>query len=225
MKLHHAILTGYTMPCLEGVSTPLEMLIHHARVSSTANQFNHATGEKLFKSLIRRKEWSPLEQISLNFEVYTTRDVSQQIIRHHSLRIQEYSFRYADAREQECEVRIARLKHDTDRQKSVDVCLSDPRVAIWFEKQRKAYEIAKEAYEWALHQGIAKEVARSVLPLGITTKLYVAGTLRDFYHYCMVRCDEKTQLEHRKVAESIRENIYNLFPILREIDHECKQEN
>ena len=220
MKLHSAKLTGYTMPVLEGVNTPLQLLIHHARVSSTANQFKHETGERLFKSLIRRKEWSPLEQVSLNFEVYTTRDVSQQIIRHHSLKIQEYSFRYADAREQECEVRIARLKHDTDRQKSVDVCLSDPRVALWFEKQRKAYEIAKEAYEWALHQGIAKEVARSVLPLGITTKLYVAGTLRDFYHYCCVRCDEKTQKEHRQVATSIRQHIYDLFPILAEVDNE-----
>ena len=562
MKLHHATLTGYTMPCLEGVSTPIEMLIHHARVSSTANQFNHATGEKLFKSLIRRKEWSPLEQISLNFEVYTTRDVSQQMIRHKSLHFQElciegnqkvttltclgkvkkvkisdlykrykssywgrsdqlvrvydensktlipakikevfstgkkhvykmslegrsrhrvYSIictkdhklltfegfkrlgdidiekdfvatngkpvyqnyewlknakdfsiltktglqgiadlanttthtirkwlringlqyskkevasynpiwnkglpselqprygkympletrekireksrkgyknnlyktgnytkeslswrrkvaqwclgykqellikqgykcaisgksidittaevdhilpvyarpdlafnienlqvlskeqhkiktereskdarlsivyrkiksidyygevetydlevehtshnyvcegiithnsqRYADVSEQECEVRTARGKHETDRQKSVAIELSDPRVSEWYSKQREAYDKAKQAYEWALHNGIAKEVARSVLPIGITTKLYVAGTLRDFYHYCMVRCDEKTQLEHRKVAESIRENIYNLFPILREIDNECE---
>lgn len=208
------------MPVLEGVNTPLQLLIHHARVSSTANQFKHETGERLFKSLIRRKEWSPLEQVSLNFEVYTTRDVSQQMIRHKSLHFQEMSQRYKDVSEQECEVRIARLKHDTDRQKSVDVCLSDPRVAIWFEKQRKAYEIAKEAYEWALHQGIAKEVARSVLPLGITTKLYVAGTLRDFYHYCCVRCDEKTQKEHRQVAMSIRQHIYDLFPILAEVDNE-----
>ena len=220
MKLHSAKLTGYTMPVLEGVNTPLQLLIHHARVSSTANQFKHETGERLFKSLIRRKEWSPLEQVSLNFEVYTTRDVSQQMIRHKSLHFQEMSQRYKDVSEQECEVRIARLKHDTDRQKSVDVCLSDPRVAIWFEKQRKAYEIAKEAYEWALHQGIAKEVARSVLPLGITTKLYVAGTLRDFYHYCCVRCDEKTQKEHRQVAMSIRQHIYDLFPILAEVDNE-----
>lgn len=220
MKLHHAILTGYTMPCLEGVWTPLEMLIHHARVSSTANQFNHATGEKLFKSLIRRKEWSPLEQVSLNFEVYTTRDVSQQMIRHKSLHFQEFSQRYADASIMECEVRTARGKHETDRQKSVAIELSDPRVSEWYSKQREVYDKAKQAYEWALQSGIAKEVARSVLPLGITTKLYVAGTLRDFYHYCMVRCDEKTQLEHRKVAESIRENIYNLFPILREIDNE-----
>lgn len=562
MKLHHAILTGYTMPCLEGVRTPLEMLIHHARVSSTANQFNHATGEKLFKSLIRRKEWSPLEQISLNFEVYTTRDVSQQMIRHKSLHFQELciegnqrvttlmacgkvrkvkicdlykrykskylgrsdnlvrvydensktlipakikevfstgkkhvykmvlevgnntkpcsiictkdhklltfegfkrlgeidiendfiatngvplyqnydwlkeaknfsivtksglrgiadlasttihtirkwlrihnlqysraevasytsiwnkglpselqpnygkyrieevrakmrlksrkgkennlyktgnftsetlswrrkvaqwcigykqellikqdykcaisgkiidintaeidhilpvyarpdlafkvenlqvlskeqhkiktererkdarlsivyrkiksidyygevetydlevehtshnyvcegiithnSQRYADVSEQECEVRTARGRHETDRQKSVPIALCDKRVSEWYSKQREVYEIAKKAYTWALFAGIAKEVARSVLPVGITTKLYVAGTLRDFYHYCMVRCDEKTQLEHRKVAESIRENIYNLFPILKEIENECE---
>ena len=113
-----------------------------------------------------------------------------------------------------------RGKHETDRQKSVAIDLSDPRVSAWYEKQREAYDKAKQAYKWAVECGIAKEVARSVLPLGITTKLYVAGTLRDFYHYCCVRCDEKTQKEHRQVATSIRQHIYDLFPILAEVDNE-----
>ena len=218
MEIHSARLTGYTVPCLDGLETPSQMVAHHARVSSTANQFKHETGAKLIQSLIKRKEWSPLEMVNLVFEIYTTRDISRQIIRHRSLSFQEYSGRYSNATELGYTKREARGQHPTDRQKSVEFFDSDTRHSRWEVVQRGIMEYCKNAYEWALAEGIAKECARAVLPEGlIHTRLYANGTLRSWWHYCDLRCDEKTQKEHRKIAECIRENIFTLFPMMRDV--------
>ena len=218
MKLHSARLTGYTVPCLDGFETPSQMVAHHARVRSTANQFKHDTGSKLIQSLIKRKEWSPLEMVNLVFEIYTTRDISRQILRHRSLSFQEYSGRYSNAVELGHTEREARERHPTDRQRSVELCKSDLRHDRWEAMQREAMQYCKKAYEWALSENIAKECARAILPEGlIHTRLYANGTLRSWWHYCELRCDEKTQKEHRKIAESIRENIFNLFPMMKEV--------
>ena len=218
MELHSARLTGYTQPCLEGLNSISEMIAHHARVSSTANQFNHSTGAKLIKSLITRKEWSPLEMVNLVFEIYTTRDISRQILRHRSLSFQEFSARYSNPTELGYSLRDARGQHPTDRQKSVEYFSSDPRHARWSIVQREVIMNCQRAYDWAISEGIAKECARAVLPEGmIHTRLYANGTLRSWWHYCELRCDEKTQYEHRLVANCIRENIFNLFPFMRDL--------
>ena len=85
---------------------------------------------------------------------------------------------------------------------------------VWESYQEVIIERAKKAYAWALEAGIAKEQARAILPEGLTkTRLYVNGTLRSWIHYCEVRGDESTQLEHRQIAQACAEAIYNIFPM------------
>ena len=72
---------------------------------------------------------------------------------------------------------------------------------------------ADNAYSWALQNGIAKEVARAVLPEGMTqSRLYASGTLRSWFHYCELRCDRKTQKEHREIAWKVRDILAEQFP-------------
>jgi len=71
-------------------------------------------------------------------------------------------------------------------------------------------------YEEAVAKGIAKEVARKVLPEGLTiSRMYMNGTIRSFLHYCNVRKDAATQKEHRDIAVQINnvlsEHLPNLF--------------
>jgi len=72
-------LIAISRPVIDDVPGTAELLAFCARVSSTANQLNHETGGKLLRSLITRKEWSPLEMISLTMEVETTRDIARHI--------------------------------------------------------------------------------------------------------------------------------------------------
>lgn len=209
-------LIGVTQPAIGIVSGAGEMLAYCARVSSTANQGNHATGGKLLRSLVKRQEWSPFEMVSLTMEITTTRDIARQILRHRSFSFQEFSQRYAAVADKPT-FREARDQHPTDRQMSVEIDKPSAQVD-WMEAQRRVWAAARQAYDAALARGMSKEVARAVLPEGMTpSTLFMAGTLRSWIHYCSLRCDRKTQKEHRLVAEACRGILCEQFPDLRDV--------
>lgn len=195
--------------------TTEQLLAFFARVSSAANQGNHATGAKLIRSLIRRKEWSPLEMVSLTMEVVTTRDIARQILRHRSFSFQEFSQRYAEVADEPI-FREVRGRHPTDRQMSVEIDSPTARTD-WDWSQKWVWETARAAYRNALDSGVAKEVARALLPEGLTpSRLYVAGTLRSWLHYCALRREAGTQKEHRAVADAAWAIICREFPVVGE---------
>ena len=183
-----------------------------ARVSNPANQNNTETNEKLIKYLIKNSHWSPLEMVSICLEIETTRDIARQILRHRSFSFQEFSQRYAVA-DLGFECREARLQDNKNRQNSIetdDAGLADG----WEGQQRAVTEAAKQAYYWALDNGIAKEQARAVLPEGMTvSRMYMNGTLRSWVHYIQLRSSNGTQKEHRDVAVACAEAIAPIFTI------------
>lgn len=215
--------TSYTVPSPEIADVfqlqpgPNDLLAFYARVSNEANQSNHATGRKLIRGLIRKKEWSPLEMVNVVMEIRTTRDIGRQILRHTALRPQEFSQRYA-AVEDKPIFRECRFAHPTNRQSSVEVNpASDSEVRIaqaWLEDQQEVWDLAMAKYTKAIGMmGIAKEVARVVLPEGITpTRMYFNGSMRSWYHYTELRIQESTQKEHRLIAQKCWSLILELFP-------------
>jgi thymidylate synthase (FAD) len=209
-------LIGITKPVIDEIPDASGMLSFCARVSSTANQENFATGGRLLRSLVKRKEWSPLEMVSLTMEIVTTRDIARQILRHRSFSFQEYSQRYAPVTEPPI-IRETRLQDSADRQNSIET--NDSKLdAEWDALQTELADNAHRTYQWALNHGIAKEVARAVLPEGMTpSRLYMAGTLRSWIHYCDLRCDRKTQKEHREIAEGCRGILIEQFPDLADV--------
>lgn len=208
-------LVAISRPMIPEVPGTPELLAFCARVSSTANQENHETGGKLLRSLIKRKEWSPLEMVSLTMEITTTRDIARQILRHRSFSFQEFSQRYAAVVE-ESVMREPRLQDTKDRQNSIATDDGD-LAKWWYEAQGRISVDAECLYNEALERGIAKEVARVVLPEGMTpSRLYMAGTLRSWLHYVMLRADLKTQKEHRLIAEWCRDILWSQFPDIRE---------
>jgi thymidylate synthase (FAD) len=88
---------------------------------------------------------------------------------------------------------------------------------MWEFKQQMVISAAREAYEWAIYKGIAKEQARAVLPEGNTkSKLYMNGTLRSWVHYIELRSGNGTQKEHMEVARAVAEAISKIFPMAEE---------
>ena len=76
----------------------------------------------------------------------------------------------------------------------------------------------KEAYQWAIDNGIAKEQARAVLPEGNTkSTLYVNGTLRSWVHYIELRSANGTQKEHMELAIECGKAIAEIFPLVKEL--------
>lgn len=190
------------------------LVAYMARVSNPENQDNPATAPKLLKYLIKNKHWSPFEMVNVCMEIETTRDIARQILRHRSFSFQEFSQRYAEV--VNWDRGEARLQDNKNRQNSIPT--QDRELQRWWDEQQVAvWKQSTEAYKLALQQGIAKEVARKVLPEGLAmSRMYMNGTLRSWLHYVDIRCDVSTQKEHREVAQQCKVVLSSLFPSLFE---------
>ena len=201
-----------------GLETPQDLVAYAARVSNPSNQSNRETADKLLKYLIKHKHWSPFEMASVCLEIETTRDIARQILRHRSFSFQEFSQRYADpTKDLEFVKREARLQDKKNRQNSVEI--DDPKLQDeWDTLQDMLIEDARQAYQWAIAKGIAKEQARAVLPEGLTmSRMYMNGTIRSWIHYIELRSANGTQKEHMEVAKACAVEIAKVLPMLDDV--------
>lgn len=195
-------------------------IAYMARVSNPNNQDNPESA-KLLKYLVRNKHWSPFEMVNVCMEITTTRDIARQILRHRSFSFQEFSQRYAEA--SDFEMSEVRRQDTVNRQNSIDVnpatSDSDRQLAYWWQGiQSKILNDVEFLYKSALDKGIAKEVARKILPEGMTvSKMYMNGTLRSWIHYVELRTDAGTQKEHRQVALQCKDVLIQSYPFLEEL--------
>ena len=203
--------------------TPDQFIAYVARVSNPSNQNNHLSSTKLLRYLAKHKHWSPFEMVDVIMEINTTRDIGRQILRHRSFSFQEFSQRYADpTADMGFVTREARLQDTKNRQNSIEISPAESEsvaglINDWDAIQLTAIEAAKEAYSWAMRNGIAKEQARAILPEGlIMSRMYMKGSLRSWIHYCQVRTDISTQKEHREIALDAWYQITEVFPSLKD---------
>jgi thymidylate synthase (FAD) len=214
-------LVGITQPNMTytGCDTANELVAWAARVSNPSNQNNTATASKLVQYLIKNQHWSPLEIVHVSLEIRTTRDIARQILRHRSFSFQEYSQRYADPTKDLGFVkRDARLQDLKNRQNSIETGSDNERLALeWQAMQDYALYAAKDTYNWAIENGIAKEQARAVLPEGLTESVMImSGSLRSWVHYIQLRSANGTQKEHQDIALACAKEIEPIFPMIKE---------
>ena len=188
-----------------------QLVADMARVSAPENMGKDAS--KLLAYLIKHQHWSPFEMVNMCVEINTTRDIARQLLRHRSFSFQEFSQRYAEVDKlPPAPLREARLQDTKNRQNSVETTDAELQ-RIWEYKQAYVQRIAYEQYQDALAAGIAKEVARAVLPEGLTSsKMYMNGTLRSWIHFYQLRSGNGTQKETRAIADNIGYLVEAYFP-------------
>jgi thymidylate synthase (FAD) len=178
-----------------------EVALYAARVSSN-DQTAGLSKPGLLAYCIKHGHWSVFEQVSLTYEIETSRAVAAQILRHRSFAFQEFSQRYQVVKPV-VYLFGAAAPHAKNRQLSTP--MEDPsKVEAWETLQKSVATAAFAVYENALDLGLSKEKARAVLPLSVGTRLYMTGSLRSWIHYIQLRTAEGTQAEHRAVAKKIQ---------------------
>lgn len=201
------------------------IMAYCARVSNPANQDN-LKSDGLLKYCAKNAHWSVFEMASVVMEINTTRDIGRQILRHRSFHFQEFSQRYAQpGTELGHTWREARFQDPKNRQASIALDDSDDHhndiAKTWQTLQIQVKNGAKEIYDWAIENGIAKEQARVVMPEGITnSRMYMHGTVRDWYHYCQLRMGHGTQKEHQEVAVMCWDILTELYPFLKDVNND-----
>ena len=184
-----------------------------ARVSNPKNEDNPNVNG-LLRYLIKHRHWSPFEMASMCVEIETTRAISPQILRHRSFSFQEFSQRYAIPTETFPTVLPELRRQDLkNRQNSIDDL---PSETTEFLKERidAHFREGIDLYNYMLDHDVAKECARSVLPINTVTRLYMSGTIRSWLHYIDLRGDNGTQREHMSIARSVGEILDTELPTI-----------
>lgn len=192
--------------------SPEQFIEYTARISNPEGQEKYNTTFKLLKYLIENNHISPLEMVDFTVEIETSRAIATQILRHWSFSFQEFSQRYAQA--SEYVEYDARSQDSKNRQNSIDNMSDEDK--LWFhEAQMKVWTESKALYDEALNKGIAKEQARFLLPLNTKTRLYMKGSIRDWYFYLRLRSGNGTQKEHMDIAKEIIDGVFKPhFPVI-----------
>ena len=208
-------LVSITLPELQKQMSPEEFIVYIARVSNPSNQMNVETAPRLINYLIKHKHWSPFEFVDMTVEIVTRRSIAAQILRHKSFAFQEFSQRYSSVTNiQDIELR---KQAEKNRQSSAEshnpewvggVKLSDIISGH--------FQASLNLYNEMINAGIAREVARDILPLATETTLYMKGSIRSWIHYLELRTNEDTQKEHREIANEIKIIFSNKFPNIAE---------
>ncbi len=198
-----------------------EIIAHVARVSNPKNQDNEKY-EGLLRYCIKHNHVSIFETAYMCVEVITPLAIATQLLRHRSFTFQQLSLRYATNEELKEMLgeygalyylpEEARTQDPKNRQNSIfseDAELTDAMMNTML----SVYNIADLAYNDLLERGIAKEVARFVIPQGAFTRLYVNGSCRSWMHYLNVRDEEGVvQWEHVELARAIKTIFAIQFP-------------
>lgn len=164
----------------------------------------------------RAAKWSKIKKVTylgkqmtydLEVEHHSHNYVANGVIVHNSGRYAEYDSNKFCIRE-------CRLQDLKNRQNSIK-CTDEVLNGQWEDLQIQHLNSSIEKYQWALDNGIAKEVARVVLPEGLVmSTMYLNGTVRSFIHYCQVRMKNGTQEEHMWLADLIADVFVTYFPSL-----------
>lgn len=195
------------------------LIVHMARVSADPAKRARSTDAQLVRFLIRNQHWSPFEMANICVEVNTSRAIGRQMLRHWTMRPQEFSQRYQDVSVLgDPIITEARFQHPTNRQASIPAGDDDALGHWWQDAQREVWDASAAVYEEALESGIAKEQARSVLPEGMTpTKMYFNCPVRSALHFCALRSKEHgSQDEIVALAEGLWSIMEQHMPVVCE---------
>lgn len=185
-----------------------------ARVSfNRASQEMTERDEGLIRFLMRDRHGSPFEHGYFRFIVKAPIFVVREHHRHragHSYN--EWSGRYSKMKAEFYIPDYVRTQVGKPGAYTFEAVPSETREAARAEIEAQGQE-AFAAYERMLALGVAKEVARGVLPLNMYTKYYWSCNPRSLMHFCSLRNSEQAQFEIRQYAEAAESFLKRLMPI------------
>lgn len=171
----------------------------------------------LIRYLVRHLHTSPLEMVELKFHLKMPIFIMRQHVRHRTASLNEYSGRYSEMTDEFYLPDIDRFQgqHKDNKQASGDVLNSEDSL-----KMQQGIEFHSEVsytlYQELLSMGLAREVARTVLPVSNFTECYWKINLKNFLHYIKLRMHSHAQYEIRVMAEAMWSLVKPLIPITAE---------
>jgi thymidylate synthase (FAD) len=193
-------------------------VVNAARVSFAKNEddktelTNADTG--LINFLMREKHGTPFEHNSFRFHVKCPLFVAREWFRHRIGSFNEFSARYSEVPNEFFmpELSVVRTQEGKPgaykfEQANMDVALRTKAIIS------SSYEQAYDAYKSMIDDGVAKELARTVLPVGMYTQFYWTVNARAIMNFCSLRSAETAQMEIRDYSVAVEEIFGSIMPV------------
>jgi thymidylate synthase (FAD) len=200
---------------LDGVMADDLSVVNGARVSFARRKTEmDESDEALIRFLMRDRHGSPFEHNAFRFHVRCPIFVAREWFRHRVGSFNEFSLRYARATDDFYvpaaeDVRTQVGKPGAYSFEPVDVDLAEQAR----EELQAVYEQAYATYERLVEAGVARELARSALPVGAYTQFFWTVNARSLMNFVSLRNSEFAQLEIRRFAEVVEEFFAERMPV------------
>jgi thymidylate synthase (FAD) len=184
-------------------------IVQAARVSYGEGTKSVREDAALIDYLMRHRHTSPFEMVEFKFHVKAPLFVVRQWFRHRTASVNEVSGRYSVLKEEFYEPEAWRRQAKRNKQGS-EGAFSDEEATLQLkEVERESYR----AYHTLLERGIAREMARMVLPLNLYTEFYWKQDLHNLFHFLKLRLDPHAQWEIRQYASAIAQLVKVRVPL------------
>lgn len=189
-----------------------QRIVETARISYKSPSKGEERDKKLLHYLYRHRHTSPFESSNITFNVKMPIFCMRQFVRHRTFRLNEWSGRYSELADEFYTPKIWREQDIKNKQGSVDTGTDDWWHVECTEIALNAFTHSYEAYQELLSQGVAREMARIVLPVSLFTEIYANIDIHNLIHFLNLRQDSHAQFEMRKIANAMAEIAEQLFP-------------
>ena len=188
-------------------------IVETARISYKSPSKGDDADKKLLFYLFKNRHTSPFESCNITFNIKMPIFCMRQFVRHRTFRLNEWSGRYSELADEFYQPAAFRRQDTKNKQGSV---LVEDDNSSWHTRNgaiaHDCYKQCYAAYQEMLANGVAKELARIVLPVAMFTEIYVNVDVHNLIHFLNLRQDPHAQLEMRVIADAMAQIGEALFP-------------
>jgi thymidylate synthase (FAD) len=190
-------------------------VVNGARVSFARHKEEmDDSDEGLIKFLMRDRHGTPFEHNSFRFHIRAPIFVAREWFRHRVGSFNEFSMRYAKATDEFYVPEPEDVRTQVGKPGSYSFEQLPPEVAETTREELEAvYESAYQTYERLVELGVARELARCVLPVGAYTEFYWTVNARALMNFLSLRASENAQREIRRYAEACERFLAQKMPV------------
>jgi thymidylate synthase (FAD) len=190
-----------------------DAIVQAARVSYGKGTSKVSQDRGLIRYLMRHRHTTPFEMVEFKFHCKMPIFVARQWVRHRTANINEYSLRYSEARDdfyipKKEHIQFQSALNKQGRMGEVSDELKKKVQSYFEEISDRSFEIYSELNQ----AGVARELARAVLPVNLYTEWYWKNDLHNLLHFVGLRSDSHAQYEIRVFSDAMAESIKAVAP-------------
>ena len=188
-------------------------IVQSARVSYGKGTSKVSQDRGLIRYLMRHRHTTPFEMVEFKFHCKMPIFVARQWVRHRTANINEYSLRYSEARDEfyipdPDQIEYQSALNKQGRAGKVSNELKNKVIQYFNEISDRSFEIYSELNR----EGVARELARAILPVNLYTEWYWKNDLHNLLHFVGLRSDSHAQFEIRVFSDAMASYIKKVAP-------------